>query len=138
MIWLGIFIGFIVGALALGWTGGLAGGFVGFILTLAWRSRAQAKAKAQALAAGAPSALPIRPSSAVDAVATGAEAPTAEVLRRLTAIEQRLAVLEAAAGVVPAETPRDTMRSTEEAATPFAPAGRLATRGGGRGTFDDA
>ncbi len=61
MILLGIFVGFLVGALTLGWTGGLAGAFVGFIAMLAWRSRAQAKAEAQARAAGV-SPAPIVPS----------------------------------------------------------------------------
>jgi uncharacterized membrane protein len=116
MILLGIFVGFLLGAVTLGWTGGLAGGFVGFIAMLAWRSHAQAKAEAQARAAGVspgPIVLTLPP---VGARPSATDGPTPEVLRRLAAIEQRLAVLERAAGLVPAVTPRDA------ATPPAAPA----------------
>ncbi len=96
MIWLGIVIGFIVGALALQWPGGLAGAFVGFIAALAWKSRTQAKTRAAAAAsppAGASAPLRV-PLSGGDAI-----------VRRLEAIEARLAALEQrVGGVAPAVT----------------------------------
>src|SRR4030095_5495228 len=98
MIALGIIIGFIVGALALGWTGGLAGGFVGFIVALAWRSRSQARERMQH-AAQAPGS-PVPPSSRPSQSTTAIDAPAlpSETLQRLTAIEQRLELLERHAG----------------------------------------
>ncbi|MEO8508777.1 MAG: DUF2339 domain-containing protein, partial [Betaproteobacteria bacterium] len=94
MIALGIVIGFIVGALALGWPGGIAGAFVGFIVMLAWRSRAQARVRPAQRMPTSPAASP-EPA----AVGTPAAPPTAA---RLAAIEQRLAVLEARVGVTSA------------------------------------
>ena len=106
MILLGIFVGFLLGAATLGWTGGLAGAFVGFIAMLAWRSRAQARAQAQARALGIASGPTTPTSPQAGASVSAADASTSEVLRRLAAIEQRLATLERAAGFLPAVTPR--------------------------------
>ncbi|MFO1414650.1 MAG: DUF2339 domain-containing protein [Burkholderiales bacterium] len=86
MVWLGIVIGFIVGALVLQWPGGLAGAFVGFIVALAWKSRTQAMARKGAGMPPMPMPLPARPAPA---------AATADaVVRRLDAIEARLSTLE--------------------------------------------
>ena len=124
MILLGIFIGFLLGALALGWTGGLAGGFVGFIAMLAWRSRAQAQAQARARAVGISPGptVPSLPASGAGTSATDASAP--DVLRRLAAVEQRLATLERAAGFAPAVAPRDdaAISPAAQALPPAAPA----------------
>jgi len=111
MIALGIIIGFIVGALALGWTGGLAGGFVGFIVTLAWRSRSQARERMQR-AAQVPSPLAQQPlREARPTTANGNVAPSSETLQRLTAIERRLETLERRAGI-------DSPRAAPEAESP--------------------
>lgn len=116
MIWLGIVIGFIVGALVLQWPGGLAGAFVGFIAALAWKSRAQAQARA---AAGATpmAGVPARTPGAGDALA-----------RRLDAIDARLAALEARLGTMAppvsagVEPPMVAPTATEGIAMPASPA----------------
>ena len=94
MVFLGIVIGFIVGALALGWSGGLAGAFVGFIVMLAIRSRSQAHERMTTRP----------PPHAFDTQANVddgvRDSPT--MTRRLAAIESRLAALERLSGVAPA------------------------------------
>ncbi len=88
MIALGIAVGFILGAFALGWSGALAGAFTGFIVMLAWRSRTQARMAQRGRAGGAAGASrPVHD----DAPAT--------IEARLAAIETRLAVLEGRAGI---------------------------------------
>ena len=111
MIALVIIIGFIIGALALGWTGGIAGGFVGFIVALAWRSRTQARARMQRAAPvpppGAPKVMRVASSSTAND-----DAPRSiETMRRLTAIELRIDALERHAGI-------DTPRASTEAESP--------------------
>jgi uncharacterized membrane protein len=78
MIALGIVIGFILGAVALGWAGGIAGAFTGLIVMLAWRSRSQARERM--------GVAPVR-----------ALSRDAQVAQRLAAIEARLSALERAA-----------------------------------------
>ena len=110
MIALGIIIGFIVGALVLGWPGALAGGFVGFIVTLAWRSRTEALARQSRAQMPPPLARDsARPALAAAAVDDAGRFPT--VMRRLTAIEGRLEALERNAGMA-------TPRAEPESATP--------------------
>ncbi len=94
MIALGIVVGFILGALALGWSGALAGAFTGFIVMLAWRSRSQALAREAARRAAAAALLAPAPGVAVPA----ARDPVAV---RLAAIEARLAALEQRVGLAP-------------------------------------
>ena len=89
---LGLIIGFIVGALVLGWPGGIAGAFVGFIVVLAWRSRTQARERAAAAASAGPATAPATPR--MDA--------TLPLEQRLAAIEARLAALEGGSVVTPA------------------------------------
>jgi uncharacterized membrane protein len=100
MVWLGIVIGFLVGALVLQqWTGGLTGAFVGFIAMLAWKSRSQAIARAASAPAPAPAAVaPLQPP-----VPPPASPPVSGniIVRRLDAMEARLAALERNAGIVP-------------------------------------
>ncbi len=81
---LGMVVGFILGAVVLDWSGGLAGAFVGFIVMMAWRSRTQAAAR-QAARQDAPAAATTR-------VVTPESLP---VDVRLAALEARLAALEA-------------------------------------------
>jgi uncharacterized membrane protein len=83
MIALGIVIGFIVGALPLGWPGGIAGAFTGFIVMLAWRSRTQARERAMK-----------RPAIGVASAPADDSNMPAAVARRFAAIEQRLRALE--------------------------------------------
>ena len=123
MILLGVIVGFLLGAVTLGWTGGLAGGFVGFIAMLAWRSRGQAKAQAQARASGSSLGPIVPPLPAAGAKMSAADASAPDVLRRLAAIEQRLGMLERAAGFAPAVTPRgDAALSPGAPALPYAAA----------------
>ncbi len=119
MILLGIFVGFLLGALTLGWTGGLAGAFVGFIAMLAWRSRAQAKAAAQARAAG------VSPAPIVAAVrrrpARGC--PPRMRRRRTSCVAWRRSSSgsrpsKRATGLAPAATPRDRRGSADRAGDP--------------------
>ncbi|MEO8756049.1 MAG: DUF2339 domain-containing protein, partial [Casimicrobiaceae bacterium] len=86
MIALGIIIGGIVGALVLNWPGAIAGGFVGFIVAMAWRSRTQARERTAQ-----------RPPSQAANAATGRDVP--DIARRLTTIERRLALLERRTGI---------------------------------------
>lgn len=84
VIALGIVVGFILGAVAFGWSSGIAGAFCGFIVALIWRSRAQARV------AQAGRGVPVFPGRVVDA-------PVAAPLsleERLAAIEARLTALE--------------------------------------------
>ena len=111
---LGIVIGFIVGALALGGAGGIAGAFTGFIVALAWRSRSQAKARAGAAPVQAP-----RPRAAA-----GPVGDALAIEQRLASIERRLRALE---GGVTSATPaaHETQReaaAVQEAAPAPAPA----------------
>jgi len=78
---LGIVVGFILGAVVLDWSGGLAGALVGFIVMMAWRSRTQAAARQTA-----------RPMPPLAAGALAASPPSLEA--RLVVIEARLAALE--------------------------------------------
>ena len=89
VIALGIVIGFILGALALGWGGGIAGAFTGFIVALAWRSRNPASPRRDDVRA---TASKVRPTVA----AISERAPIDE---RLAAIERRLNALEGGARV---------------------------------------
>jgi len=113
MIALGIAVGFILGALALGWSGALAGAFTGFIAMLLWRSRSQARA-AQRSAAAARAADTLRPLS---------EQAPSSVEARLAAIERRLAALEARAGIAVdvAQVGRETAALREAALRGLSP-----------------
>ena len=117
MIALGIVIGFIVGALALGWPGSIAGGFVGFIVMLAWRSRTQARERAVPRAPVQVATVVVSPTLARD---DAAAVPV--VAWRLAAIEQRLEALERAAGIaVPTAAPETAPVVTPEPAPERAP-----------------
>src|SRR6186997_508518 len=113
---LGIVIGFIVGALALGWSGGIAGAFTGFIVALAWRSRNQAKARA-----GAGPVQASRPRAA-----TGAVSDALAIEQRLASIERRLRALEGGVtSAMPAtqDAPREAVEAQDAAsATASSPA----------------
>lgn len=93
VIALGIVVGFILGAFALGWSGALAGAFTGFIVVLAWRSRAQARAREAQRRSAAPMAAPVPPPL---------PEATTPVEARLAAIEARLTELERHAGMASA------------------------------------
>ncbi|MEO6565289.1 MAG: DUF2339 domain-containing protein, partial [Casimicrobiaceae bacterium] len=108
LIAIGIIAGLILGVAAAGFEGALAGGFTGFIIALALRSRQQLKAReaqGYAMAPGAP--VQTAPGAAPDAVRSPAEpAPTSApaavappppaltVTERLALIESRLARIE--------------------------------------------
>ncbi len=85
MVGLGIFIGAAIGAVFYGFSGALAGAFVGFIAAMALRPRAPPQSIA------APIAAPI-------AARAAAEGGDNAIAARLTAIEARLAHLEAMIG----------------------------------------
>ncbi|MEO8753872.1 MAG: DUF2339 domain-containing protein [Casimicrobiaceae bacterium] len=112
MIALGIISGFIVGALALGWPGAFAGGFVGLIVVLAWRSRTEALERQSRPQISPLAQQPLRPAASAAALDDATRFPL--VLRRLTAIERRLETLERHAGIA-------TTRAEPEPA-PLAPA----------------
>lgn len=110
LIAIGIIAGLILGAAAAGFEGALAGGFTGFIVALAWRSRKQLKAReAQANASAnlpeaavdaprsrAPDAFQGMPDTAPASspFAVTPRATSLTVAERLTVIESRLARIE--------------------------------------------
>jgi uncharacterized membrane protein len=106
MIALGIVIGFILGAFALGWPGGIAGAFTGFIVMLAWRSRAQARERAQTWS------MPPMPAPS--------RMPGDGIERRLAMIEQRLAALETGHASVPPPVAEPRQDATPVIEPPFA------------------
>ncbi len=114
MIALGIGIGFIIGALMTGWSGGIAGALVGFVVTLAWRSRAQARERGAARAQ-------VRAATYASAPAgTTTRGDASDIAQRLAAIEHRLAALERNAGWAVAPVASDL-------AVPVIPTGPLST-----------
>ncbi|MCC7325616.1 MAG: DUF2339 domain-containing protein [Burkholderiales bacterium] len=123
MIALAIGIGFIFGALVLGWSGAIAGAFIGFIVAMVWRSRTQARERMQHGVA-APGASLQKPALARDdaRAATDGDPRLADIERRLAALE-RMAGIAQSPEVPPSdaaaiETP-DSM-ATSSAAAPVA------------------
>ena len=104
LIAIGIFAGLILGAAVAGFQGALAGGFTGFVVALALRSRQQLKARearmidrsidADRAVAGFASD-PVRSEAVPPPVAPALRPTTLTVAERLTAIEARLARIEA-------------------------------------------
>ncbi len=113
MILLAIVIGFILGAAALGWGGGLAGAFAGAILMHAWRSRRETRDAGEY-------SLPRFDTPPGAAAAVPPVRATVE--ERLAAIERRLEALERG-GVASAPSPAQASDRPPAAVPGIEPAG---------------